>query len=65
MQRIGIFGNQGDDGDPYPGSSGRNYLNSNKDEFPNCLDYQGKSTNINLTNIMSTEDGFKININIQ
>ena len=49
LERIGLLSNQGDDGDPFPGSSGRNHLNASG--FPNSLDYNGKDTSISITDI--------------
>jgi immune inhibitor A len=51
--RIGIFGNQGDTGDPFPGSTNRTYLNS--DGFPNSKDYDDNPTGISISNIMWDE----------
>jgi len=49
LQRIGLFGNQGDDGDVFPGASNRTFLDSSG--FPNTLDYDGKNTGISLHKI--------------
>ena len=44
LERIGLFGNQGDDGDPFPGSTNRTICQ-------NILDYEGKSSGISISNI--------------
>lgn len=49
LQRLGLFGNQGDDGDPFPGASNRDHLDSNG--FPNSKDYNGSGTGIKITGI--------------
>lgn len=49
LQRLGLFGNQGDDGDLFPGTSNREYLDSNG--FPNSKDYDGNDTGIKITGI--------------
>ena len=49
LERIGLFGNRGDDGDPYPGKSNRIFLNS--EGFPNTKAYDDTKTNISLENI--------------
>jgi immune inhibitor A len=49
LQRLGLFGNQGDDGDPFPGSKKRTYLNSKG--YPNSRDYNNKPTGINIRSI--------------
>jgi immune inhibitor A len=63
LQRIGLFGNQGDDGDAFPGSSQRTHLNS--EGFPNSLDYQGKPTGINISDISLEGDQYKAIIKIE
>jgi immune inhibitor A len=49
LQRIGLLGNQGDDGDPFPGSGKRKHLNSRG--FPNSLDYSGNPTGFSIGSI--------------
>jgi hypothetical protein len=43
------LGNQGDDGDPFPGTAKRKHLNSKG--FPNSLDYSGSSTGFSISGI--------------
>jgi immune inhibitor A len=49
LQRIGLLGNQGDDGDPFPGNSKRKHLNHKG--FPNSLDYDGNPSGFNITGV--------------
>ena len=53
LQRIGLFGNQGDDGDIFPGSANRTSIDSKG--FPNTLTYGGKSTGISIKGIRYKE----------
>jgi immune inhibitor A len=63
LQRIGLFGNQGDDGDPFPGKSKRTFLNSQG--FPNTLDYSSKPTGISISDISEVGDQIKATIKIE
>ena len=63
LQRIGLFSNQGDDGDSYPGRSNRTHLDS--DGFPNSRDYTGNDTKINIKNIKWNENEVQADINVE
>ncbi len=63
LERIGLFGNQGDDGDPYPGAANRTSLDSTN--FPNTLDYNGNRTGISLNNIRVVEERLEFGVNME
>ena len=62
LERIGLFGNQGDDGDPFPGTANRTNLDSTN--FPNTLDYNGNNTSIALSNIRWVENRLDFTVNM-
>ncbi len=62
LERIGLFGNQGDDGDPFPGTANRTHLDSTS--FPNTLDYNGNNTGIGLSNIRWVENRLNFTVNM-
>lgn len=62
LERIGLFGNQGDDGDPFPGTANRTNLDSTN--FPNTLDYGGNNTGITLSNIRWVESSLDFTVNL-
>jgi immune inhibitor A len=63
LERIGLFGNQGDDGDPFPGAANRTSLDSTN--FPNTLDYDGNKTGISLNNIRVVENNLEFEVNME
>jgi len=63
LQRLGLFSNQGDDGDPFPGRSNRKHLDSNG--FPNSRDYEGNDTQISIKTITYNGNEIQATINVE